>query len=211
MLAIDFVNAIVETGRVTVAAGSDALDGADDAARELDRLIRPSLAYDPPALSVAAGGWALHRLYAACQALAHRQIGPEAVRGSLAVPCPLPPSGAACYSVDLTFRLLPDLTLLARGVARADPLVAGLESLARAWPLSSVGMADLGPVDVEPFIAHPSLRRLYADRVIERADLSRLIDPRVREAVREALGAFPHLAPNVAAAMNAMTEEPACP
>ena len=204
MQAIDFVHAILESGRLTVPADPRPLDGADEAVRALDRLIRPTLAYDPPALSLAAGAWSLHRLYGACQALAYREIEPEAVREMLVAPCPLPPSASVCYSVDLAFRVLPDLTLLARGIARDDPLVAGLQALARAWPLSSVGMADVGPVDVEPFIGHASLRREYADRVIERSDLSRLIDPRVGEAVREALGAFTDLAPKIAAAMNEM-------
>jgi len=67
--------------------------------------------------------------------------------------------------------------------------------IARAWPLSSVGVAGVSDVDVDPFIDHPSLRRLYADRIVERRDASRLGDPRVRAAVREAIGAHDELVP----------------
>ena len=41
----------------------------------------------------------------------------------LSVPCPQKASPAVCYSVDLTFRFLPDLTRLARAASEDDPLV----------------------------------------------------------------------------------------
>jgi hypothetical protein len=74
--------------------------------------------------------------------------------------------------------------------------------LARTWPLSSVG-ADLGPgpFDVDAFVGDASLRALYVDRVLAQADLSRLGDPRVDDAAREALGARPDLRPAVARAL----------
>jgi hypothetical protein len=93
------------------------------------------------------------------------------------------------------------LIKLARGISEEDPLVTGMLALARTFPLSSVGVSGIDNVNIDAFIAHPSLRRLYADRIIERDDVSRLSHPAAREAVREALGAFPELAPKLAAAL----------
>jgi hypothetical protein len=116
------------------------------------------------------------------------------------------PSPEVCYSTDLALRVLPQLLALARGVALDDPLVIGLNTLAHDWPLSSVGVPEVTNVDESPFIDHPTLRRLYADRIIERRDVSRLTDPRVVAAVREALGAHAaDLAPTLFPAISEAT------
>jgi hypothetical protein len=78
--------------------------------------------------------------------------------------------------------------------------VTGLTELARRWPLSSVGVKGLEGLDVSSFVGDPALLQLYVDRIIERADQSRLTDPRVNEAVRTALGGYPELAPAIPAA-----------
>ncbi len=209
MRAITFVQALQESGRVRVSADAQPPEQLSEAVLELDRIARPQLAFDPPALTPAAGEWALLILYRACQALAHREIEGDAMRRVLSLPCPQKPSPEVCYSADLALRFLPDLLVLSRGVAEEDPLVAGLMSICAAWPLSSVGVKGLKDLDIRPFFAHASLRRLYADRIIEKGDLSRTGDPTVREAVREALGAYPALAPRIAEALN--EEMPACP
>lgn len=201
MSALSFVIALLETGRVRVPADGDPQADVAAAVEELDRALHPDLPADPPPLDADVAAWALTILYRGCQALVHREIEGDAVRAALAAPCPADSSSGACYSTDLAFRYLPDLLSLARGIAPADPLVAGLMELARAWPLSSVGVKDLREVDVTPFIDDPCLRQLYVDRIIERGDVSRLGHPAVDEAVQAALGAHPELAPAVAAAI----------
>lgn len=208
MSALAFVQALLETGRVRVPEGRDAPADLDAAVAELDRAIRPELAFDPPAVDPAAAGWAVTVLYRGCQALVFRDIDADAVRDALSRPCPSAASPAVCFSADLALRYLPDLLSLARGIAADDPLVAGLTDLARRWPLSSVGVKELGAVDVSPFMDHSSLRQLYVDRIIERGDTSRLADPLVREAVRAALGGFPELAPPVVVTGLAATRVP---
>lgn len=199
--AVSFVRALQERGRVQVGATVGSLPDADDAVRELDEAARRELAFDPPALVPEVARWALLLLYRACQALVYRDIEADAVRGWLTVPCPRAPAPDVCYSADLALRFLPDLIALARGVAERDPLVEGLRSVAAAWPLSSVGVPGLTPsVGAGSFIGHPSLRRLYADRIIDRSDVARLADPAACDAVREAVGAFPELAPPAVAA-----------
>ncbi|HWE97182.1 MAG TPA: hypothetical protein VG269_24695 [Tepidisphaeraceae bacterium] len=198
---LEFVRKLLDEGRVRVSPSPEPPEGIDAAVLELDRAFRPNMAFEPPALVSPAAQWALVALYRGCQALVYREIEPGTVRESLSIPCPAARSPDVCYSVDLALRFLPDLINLARGIAQEDPLVEGLMALAKAWPLSSVGVPDLGELDPGAFIDHRSLRQLYVDRVIERADLSRLNDLPTRTTVRAALGAFPELAPRVAAAL----------
>ncbi|MDB5357370.1 MAG: hypothetical protein JWN24_3823 [Phycisphaerales bacterium] len=205
MSALQFVRSLLEEGRVRVGPSPEPPGGIDAAVLELDRASRPQMAFEPPGLVFPAAQWGLVMLYRGCQALVYRDIEPGAVRECLSAPCPAAGSPGVCYSVDLALRFLPDLINLARGIAQEDPLVEGLMALAKSWPLSSVGVPDLGDLDPGVFIDDRSLRQLYVDRVIGRADLSRLDDLQTRTAVREALGAFPELAPRVAAALHEMS------
>ena len=174
---------------------------------DLDLAARIEMAGDAPPLSMGPALWAAMMLYQGAQFLAFREMDAGVVRQRLAAPCPSAPSPWVCYSVDLVMRHLPDLVSLARGVSPGDPLVEGLLGLARAWPLSSVGVAGVGPVQVGGFIAHPSLRALYVDRVLERRDLARLEDREVRDSIRAAIGDHPSLAPAVHAALATRKEE----
>jgi hypothetical protein len=167
----------------------------------IDSAARAEVAYVAPPLLWEVTQWAAERLYRACQFLVYREIGADEVRADSAVKCPAPPSPATCYSADLVLRYLPDVFALARGIAREDPLVDGLLELARAWALSSVGVPDVGEVDVTPFVRHAGLRRLYVDRIITRDDRSRVGDAEIAQAVREAVGAFPSLCPGIWAAL----------
>jgi hypothetical protein len=95
--------------------------------------------------------------------------------------------------VDLIFRQLPTLYRLARHLSEGDPLVRELMSLARQWPLSSVGITLAEPAELNSFLEHPALRQLYVDRILESEDGSRLGDRRVDAVVRAGLGAYPGL------------------
>ena len=170
---------------------SSAIEQLDAQARLDMPAIAPDLAPDVTA-------WAARVLYRACQFQVYRDVDGDEVRRGFALPCPAKPSPPVCYSADLVLRHLYEIWSLACGIAREDPLVEALAALARAWPLSSVGMPNLGKVNVSGFTNHPSLRRLYADRIIARGDSSRLDHPEVAEAVREAIGAFPDIAPSLA-------------
>ena len=63
-----------------------------------------------------------------------------------------------------------------------------LRQWAAEWPLSSVGLPNVTPKSIEPIIRHPCLLGIYRDRIIARQDRSRLGDPRVDEAVKQAIG-----------------------
>jgi hypothetical protein len=101
-----------------------------------------------------------------------------------------PPSPEAIYSVDLTFRHLPDVFKFAKGLAPDDILVTILKENAVFWNFSSVGMdvgADIAHGNV---LAHPSLRIAYIDRIIEAKDIKRVNSDAMREGVETALGDY---------------------
>ncbi|MBI3890752.1 MAG: hypothetical protein HY303_04405 [Candidatus Wallbacteria bacterium] len=196
-----FVEELRATGRVRVGrqlgfAGED-LPGLEDAILALDATARAELAAPAPELVSAAATWAFLMLHRGCQFLVYRDLGEALVEEVLGLEFRGPNSPAVTWSVDLALRCLPDLWALARGISQNDPLVVRLVALARQWPLSSVGIAGAVPVDVSAFIGHPGLAQLYADRILERGDDSRLDDPRVRELVRASFGAYPELAPRL--------------
>lgn len=202
----DFLVDLSSTGRVRVArsdlARSPPVAEIAPILMDMDLAARIEMAGEAPPVSMPAATWAALVFYQGALALAHRDIDAGMVRAALARACPAPPSPWVAYSVDLTFRWLPDLIALARGIAPSDQLVLGLLDLARTWPLSSVGVAGVGKVSSDGFFEHPSLRMLYVDRILERGDVARLEDPLVREAVHECLGDQRHLAPAFAAALS---------
>jgi hypothetical protein len=203
-----FLEFLFETGRVTVSdgetpAGTDPTEWPETAGclARFEATWRTGLAFDAPGLDLPAAVWGAVVLHRAVQCLVFRDRGPEEVAAALSAPGPEPPSPAVVYSVDLTLRFLPDVVRLARAAAPDDPLVARLLELGRQWPLSSVGVAGVGAVNVESFIGDPCLRTLYIDRVLRTEDVGRLDDARVRQAARAALGEFTELSPRVAAAL----------
>ncbi len=213
-LTRSFLTALVESGRVEVAAAGNALKQApgdvDDALRECDRLARQQLAFTPPAYQAEAARWAAELLYRGCQALVYRQHGAETVRQWLATACPATVDASVVYSADLTLRYLPDLAALARGVAERDVLVEALEGIGAAWPLASVGMPSLKPAQLDQgaldvLLADACLRQLYVDRVIARRDAARLAHPAVAEGVRQSLGMYTDLCPDLARSLEALT------
>jgi hypothetical protein len=197
----DFLARLSESGTAVVLPETQLVpgEGWDEIVREWDTVQRAELAYEAPDLSLPAAEWAALRLYRGCQALVCREMPPADLQRYLAHPCPEPRTPSVDYSADLLFRFLPDLFAVVRRVEPHDPLVAELRLLARAWPLSSVGIENLGEVDPSPVLTHPALRQLYVDRIVATGDTTRLSHPEVRRAVQAALGAYPELAPALTA------------
>ena len=200
-----FLRQLQETGRVRVAQ-----PGAEITAQpsevtavieELDLAARLSFPGEAPPLSLEWAGRGAAVLYRACQAFAFRDVSAEAVEQGVALPRPADATAATHYSVDLALRYLPDLFQLARGLSPSDPLVTAIVRLGRDWPVSSVGIPGLEGVQLGEIQEHAGLLRLYVDRILEREDTSRLDNERVREAVKEALGAHISLCPEVGAAI----------
>jgi MoxR-vWA-beta-propeller ternary system domain bpX4 len=190
-----FLRLLTERSHIEVASFEPELDlsDVDKVLQETADQLATELAYNPPPFVSSAATWGARILYCSCQFLAYGQPDLPFLQSVLCEKYPQTPSPAVCWSVDISLRFLPDLIRLARGLSHDHPFVTSLLTVARQWPLSSVGVRDIGPVDVQAFWGNPCLQQLYVDRLIERQDDQRLMDPTVRQAVRAAVGIYPEL------------------
>lgn len=204
----EFLNDLFNEGRVQLSRPTEIshaeLQEADKVIVAFEQNYRRELPAIPPLLCLPASRWAATVFYRACQFAVFRDVGQEIISQTMAVPCPEGDPPAIHYSVDLTFRFLPDLFKLAKSASLDDPLLMQLMRLAVRWPLSSVGISGIDKIETYSWEKHPALLTLYVDRVIARSDVSRLSNPTVREAIQRALGVFPDLAPKMAVACNAV-------
>lgn len=204
----EFASGLFSTGEVLVRREAD-LGGSDSQAAlllqeafaaHLDDLADLGADQLPPFKPDVAME-ALRSLYRICHALVDRALPAGDVEAIFSTMPPAPVDSGDMLSADVALRHLPTIHRWAKSLSAGDPLVAGLSAIALRFPLSSVGMGPLPlPLDLAPLKRHPRLWRLYIDRVIERQDESRLTDPELKAAVRDALGAYHSLAPRLALA-----------
>lgn len=208
-MASTFLQNLFESGLILIP--SFAAEAVDDRGRthailtQAEMFHRLDLPGNAPAWDPEVSTWAASVLEGACRALVHRQIGPTEVATVLSNPPPASRTASASYSADILFRALGDVLKLARQISTDDPLTLQLLELARAWPLSSVGIRGVGAVSVDGFIDDPCLRRTYAQRIVSRGDVDRLDHPAVREEVTLILGAYASKAPSIANRISALT------
>lgn len=195
-----FLQALAHDGRIVVSP--EPITAPDESVLsvvlELNQRGQSELAGEGPGFSSDTALWAATLLYQICQFIVCRDIGEGQIAAAFASECPAARGPETDWSADLLFRHLPALYRLAQQLSNGDPLVQELKKLAAAWPLSSVGISDLSGLNLDTFITHPALGRLYADRVVAAADSSRLGDPRVDELLRADLGIHRELAPEIA-------------
>lgn len=193
-----FLTTLFENGCVQVPPAAtinpEEFSDAQQILVQFESEYRISLAAEPPAFDLKIGCEAALSLYRVCQCLVYRDLDPREV-----LPDPTSDDGtltsaAGHYSADLTLRFLPDAWRLARDASENDPLVSFLLTTATRWPLSSVGIPGTPLGSIDGFVDNPSLLTLYVDRIIECCDKSRVDDPRVREAIVRAIGAYHELA-----------------
>jgi hypothetical protein len=197
-----FLVSLFDDGRVRAAAparlSEEELRAAEAELARFEADFRQEFPGPAPAYDPRAALWGATMFYRAAQFVVYRDVDAPTMAEALSAPGPAANSPAAHYSVDLTFRFLPDLFRLAQSAAGNDPLLAHLVRWRNEWPLSSVGMADVAPRNLDPVANHAELLTLYVDRVLARGDRGRLADVRVRAAARRAVGAFPQLAGKLA-------------
>ncbi len=182
---------------------ADEFRAAESTLAALEDVYRLDLPGEAPRLEPVAARWAAVSLFQACQFVVFRNADEEMIASALGasadfqtveadegkIPASrLAEAASQHYSVDLTFRFLPDLMRLARSDAENDPLLAYIRQWAGAWPLSSVGIPDVRPSSIEPIVAHPCLLSMYCDRILARNDRTRLSDPRIDAVVQTAVG-----------------------
>jgi hypothetical protein len=195
-----FLSDLFESGRVVVTSLEAPLPAEEVSGLlvSAEQAARISLAHTPPEFSPPVALWAARLFYNSCQFMVCRDAEEKLIKTVFLEKCPLPRSPATDYSADLVFQYLPDLIRMTRSLSAGDPFLEQLLALGRAWPLSSVGVPEMTGLDVSSFIDHPSLRQLYADRIIAASDVARLSDAKMDDAVRSSLGAFPHLSKSLA-------------
>jgi hypothetical protein len=194
-----FLDSLTKEGRAMVSSRPLRAEGFSPALQQLDAAAREELALEVPDYSPAAANWAVRLFYQLCQFVVCRDVGEKTIAQVCLIPCPEPRNPSTDWSADLLFRHLPRLFQLARHLSQGDPLLEYMRQIATGWPLSSVGIPGLGRFQIDSFIAHPALRRLYLDRIITSGDALRLGDARVDDALRADLGLHRELAPSALA------------
>jgi hypothetical protein len=171
---------LLETGRIEVPHPLTASELDDDRAwpilQEFEQEYRQTIAHRPPPLDRGTSLWAAGQFLRACQFAVYRELGPELINTGLEKRPPGAADTAAVhYSVDLTFRFLPDLYRFVKAAATLDPLLDRMEEWAGDWPLSSVGIAGIQPGRdaLVVILAEPCLMMMYMDRIELRGDDSR--------------------------------------
>jgi hypothetical protein len=204
-----FLKWLAEEGRAVVTSEPLSANSGDAlfVLRQLEELARDEIALESSAFSAEAALWAARLTYQLCQFTVYRDIGKEQIEAACSVPCPEIRCPETDWSADLTLRHLPKIFQLACHLSQADPLVHNIKKIAAAWPLSSVGIPGLVIPQIESFIEHPTLRRLYADRIVASEDASRLGDPRVESMLRADFGIHQELAPRIAAKLLPATHD----
>lgn len=212
MRFVDFLGRLLLDGRAEVPGRLGPLDAGERQAGgeflvDFEVQYRATLPGTPPRLNVAAAVWAAERFLQACQFLVLRELPAEAM-DDLWAEDPWGGSGESevHYSVDLSYRFLPDLWRQARIASTADPLLVHLLGWSVQWPLSSVGVADVRGFDLAPIQRSPSLVTMYVDRIITRRDHQRLTEPRTRQWIGESLGMHSHLAGELASNLSEQGE-----
>jgi hypothetical protein len=195
-----FLQALAHDGRIVVSPEPIGApdESAVSAVQEFNQRAQSDLAGESPGFSSEAALWAANLLYQICQFIVCRDISEGQIAAAFTNQCPAARGPETDWSADLLFRHLPALIRLAQQLSNADPLVQELKKIAAAWPLSSVGVSDLVDLNLDTFIGHPGLARLYSDRIVAAADTSRLGDARVDDLLRADLGIHRELAPEIA-------------
>ncbi|MCF6406943.1 hypothetical protein L3C95_28850 [Chitinophaga filiformis] len=189
-----FISSLINEGKVLVAPAIEPFDVEDlrlagvhlqqhydDDSTDMPGQVPP---YDPEAAL-----WAACYLYRAVQFVLIRRLGEEDIKAHL-LPFTGIPSAAAIYAADLTFRYMPGLFDLAKGLSPQDPLVKELEVMAAQWPFSMAAIPAVVPEDLSVIMQHPSLKTAYIDRIIQAKDLRKCRHPECLPLVQEALGSY---------------------
>ncbi len=207
----EFLSALLTTGKVEVEVAPLMVVDPDATAllTQYEAQWRLRLPGQPPEFDPSVAVWAAEKLYQACRLTVCRDAGHEEVLKAFKQSCPKPHSASVDYSVDVLFHHLPEIFRVAKRLAPDDLLVLELKLVAENWPLSAVGIEGLTRYNIDHILGHPSLARLYLDRVFEAKDVSRVDDPRLARLIVGALGAYPELAPEFAAILKQENQQAA--
>ena len=139
---------------------------------------RAQLPSNPPKVDCFCAVWAMKQFVRASQLMVHRELGEQFIQSGLEAE----PADVALrisnlnrteyasihYSVDLTFRFLPDLERLTKAASQTDPLLNHIALWADRWPLSFARTlrAKIELEKMEPILQNRCLRILYIERAL---------------------------------------------
>ena len=200
----DFYRQLLDSGQVRLRSSESAreaeLQDAVSVLTESEMLQREHLPHTPPEIDRASLTWAAAMLYRSAQLTVFRELGEDEIdRLAAQDDAGRIMTAEVVYSVDVVLRHLPDLVRIVRAMNPDDPLLAVLISWCQRWPFSSVGVDGVGEIDIEPILGDRCLSLMYADRILESEDTSRLTHPGIAEIIRGVIGAWPDLSPKPAA------------
>lgn len=157
--------------------------------QKADQIARQHAPADPPTYDPQAALWAARVLQFACVRLVDKIEMDIELPDDLAKAEPDAPSASQHWSVDLVLRSWWDLVKRSTADNQDDPLNTTLLNIASRWPLAAVGTTAQAASDRLLVVwGHPSLRQIYIDRVIQRADREKAAEPLVAEAIRRVEG-----------------------
>ncbi|MCJ8329406.1 MAG: hypothetical protein HRT89_03940 [Lentisphaeria bacterium] len=193
-----FIRALSEYDHLLVPSGNEpdeyALAEAAELLTEMEAQWRLNCPADMPLYNKDAALWAAGQFYKAAQFFACRAIGPDIVRDELLQDCPEEYDASTLYSIDLVFRFLPSLYKTAKAVSEGDILLDCIREMAVAFPLSSVGITiEDANFNVDTITENTGLLTLYAERILDYSDTTRLSDETVQEKLRTIIGSYPKL------------------
>lgn len=193
-----FLEILLTQGRAVVPEiGSISPESRRDAKEVLakyERIWRENLPRPLATFNQEAASWAAENVFRACQFSVYRDADKSVMRAALQEACPVKVTSDVHYSVDFTFRFLPDIEKSVRVASAKDPLLDILREWAMAWPLSSVGIPDLDAISIDGFASHPGLMQLYVDRVLTARDKSRSTNPMIQQQILASVGVHRSLA-----------------
>lgn len=194
---LEFLAQLFSTGELVVPAAED-LTGVEDFLTQVELIWRNQLPGVAPAFDAKVAMSAARVVLLFAQAIIDRSIEVIAVQERLAkIGLTAADHASTIYSADLLLRFLPQLAERAARISGTDELLKVFTDVGRAWPLSSVGMRNCGPVRLPDSLNNPTLWRVYVDRVLQAGDKDRMADAKVRLAVEAACGPFSEFAQHV--------------
>lgn len=197
MYLTNFISSLINSGSVSVPAALNTISREDEQSCLL--ILQEYYTHDTleqagaaPAFSPATALWAAKYFYHAIQLTAIREANKQTIQ-QLLQPFTGFINAGAMYSVDLIFRHLPSLLLLAKGLAPSDPLVATLRQSAMAWPLAAVGLDLKEEIDIASLSSDAFLWQLFIDRIIKHKDKQITQHKKIAEGVSAVLGNYTQL------------------
>jgi hypothetical protein len=189
-----FLIDLFDEGKVTVAGELIEFDEDDlnESKRLLEELYNEDILTMPliaPAFSPTAAVWAAKYIYRVIQFTMLRHLEQPEIEKHL-INFEGEVNAETIYSVDLTFRHLPQLFRLSEDFAPGDFLTERLRHITHLWPFSSVGIELTQEFDESGIMDHRSLEIAYIDRIIEKNDLKRVNNKQKEELVGQALGDY---------------------